>query len=858
MKHHQTTLANGLQTLFIDSPGYTSGTVQIWFRAGSALENKENQGIAHFLEHMFFKGTKKRPGAAIAHEVESFGGELNAFTSFDYTCYYINSPKTHLNTSVEILLDMVSNPMFLQEDLEPERDVVFEEFRRSIDTPGQFAFNKLQKSAFSGSYSHMILGNEKTIKNFTREQLFDFRSNYYNLANAFLVVSGDLKEKKKLQKTIESFKLPEGKSSSFPKFNLKKKTTIDIHQKDVVMGQLSLAIQAPSIKHKDAISEDLAFTCLGHGESSKLYKSLVLENTLANNCGCSTMFMVDGGVHFLKANFPMENLNKVLNRLTDVIKSTTKNGLEKDDIHKVKNQYVASKIYEMESLESFAFSLGHSYAQNGDINAEEEFIDKARKTSSSAVNMSLRKIFSKNVHLSLQIPRSSDISTSREHLKKFATNIEKIQKGLEQKSTKALDIKKSKHDPQVRYIKIKKGVSLLYRQNTMNPTFALQAYIKGGLTEETEISAGSHHLISSLLTKGFDKRNYNDIKTQLDTLTSSLSGFSGKNAYGMMMHGLTEHMSKLVPMFEGSILRPDFPSKFIKHEKEITLRAIQNQQEDPVRMCFKNVADILFNGHPYAMNLIGNKVSIKKISKKSLSELHHSNLKKKEILFTYCGDLELDEILNYLKPTFDSLKARTEKKVSKKKYKPLTGEYRYIPFDREQTHIFHGVPVGSLGNKENLVLKMITTHLSGQSSELFVEVRDRQGLCYTAQPVHFMALEGGYWGIYMASGYDKVTKAIEAIKSIIANIAQNGISRKEFQRIKEMIEGQNQVNIQTNEDYAGIYSVPTLQGQGLDYFYKTNEQISKMSYEDFLKDLRKVFNRKWSSVIVGRNETTKP
>jgi len=854
MKHHQTKLANGLQTLFIDSPGYTSGSVQIWFRAGSALEEKEDHGIAHFLEHMFFKGTQKRPGAAIAHEVESFGGDLNAFTSFDYTCYYINTPKTYLNDSVEILLDMVSNPMFLQEDLEPERDVVFEEFRRSIDTPGQFAFNKLQKSAFSGTYSHMILGNEKTIKNFSREQLINFRNKYYNLSNALLVVSGDLNDQEKLQKTIENYKLPVGPSSAFPKFSLKKKSSIEVHQKDVVMAQLSIAIQAPNIKNKEAIPEDLAFTCLGHGESSILYRSLVLENTLANTCGSSTMFMVDGGVHFLKANFPVDNLDKVLNKLMDVFKTVTKNGFDKEEIHKIKNQYVASKIYEMESIESFAFSLGHSYAQNGDISAEEEFINQARKTSSSAVNIALRKIFSKNLHMSLQIPKQSDSKAAKEQLQKFSTNLEKLRTSLEQKTAKALSAKTVKEDPQVKLIKIKKGVSLLYRQNTMNPIFSLQAYIKGGLTEEKEVSAGRHHLICNLLTKGYSKRDYNSIKAELDTLTSSLSGFSGKNAYGLMMHGLTENMSKLAPLFNGALMKPDFPNKFVKHEKEIALRAIDNQREDPIRICFQNVSDIFFNKHPYALNMIGNATSVKKTTRKTLLDLHNDNLSKKEILLTYCGDLDLEEVMNYLKPVFDELRPRAEKKVVKKKYKPLTGEKRYIPFDREQTQIFHGVPIGAMGQKENLVLKMITTHLSGQSSELFVEVRDRQGLCYTAQPVHFMALEGGYWGIYMASGHDKVPRAIEAINGIIQNIAENGISKAEFLRIKKMIEGQNLINIQTNEDYAGLYSVPALQGFGLDYFYKTNAMIKKITYEEFLAGIRKVFKKKWSTVVVGRSE----
>ena len=177
MHIEQKVLKNKLSTLFINSEGSTTSSVQIWFRAGSALEKESDYGIAHFLEHMFFKGTKKRPGAMIAKEVESFGGEVNAFTSFDYTCYYINAPVTHLKNTVDIIMDMVSNPQFLDEDFPAEREVVFEEFRRSLDNPSQFAFKELQNSSFTGGYSHQILGNEKTIKNFSKKQLMNLQIN---------------------------------------------------------------------------------------------------------------------------------------------------------------------------------------------------------------------------------------------------------------------------------------------------------------------------------------------------------------------------------------------------------------------------------------------------------------------------------------------------------------------------------------------------------------------------------------------------------------------------------------------------------------------------------------------------------
>ena len=108
---------NKINTLLVHQENATAASIQFWFRAGSALEGKKDEGIAHFLEHMFFKGTKKRPGSQIANEVESFGGELNAFTSFDFTCYYINCPQNQIYNSTDIILDMVSNPSFNQKDI---------------------------------------------------------------------------------------------------------------------------------------------------------------------------------------------------------------------------------------------------------------------------------------------------------------------------------------------------------------------------------------------------------------------------------------------------------------------------------------------------------------------------------------------------------------------------------------------------------------------------------------------------------------------------------------------------------------------------------------------------------------------
>lgn len=853
MQHQFIELKNKLKTLFIDSHGSTAGSVQIWFRAGSALEQSGDEGIAHFLEHMFFKGTEKRPGASIAHEVESFGGEINAFTSFDYTCYYINTPNTQLKNTIEILLDMVSNPLFKMDDLIPERNVVFEEYRRSLDNPHHFAFHNLQKQSFTNGYSHPILGSEETIKSFSVEQLQKFRENNYNLSNALFVVAGDLDGKNEIINLIEKYNLPSGPSTCFPKFEIINKDMVDVHERDVRMAQLSFVWQAPEFESKEASAEDLSLNCLGHGETSRLYKELVQNTSLANNCSSSTMFMSKGGAHFTKVIFPAKNLKKILEIIKKEFVKIKENGFGQLETQKIKNQYLSSKIYETESVESYAFSLGHGFAQNGNHLCEEEFIAKIKVTSHYDVHDAFKSIVKRPLHLFLQVPKGEDINKNKNILNEFLVDF-KAQMYKESKYDDSLNVPgiKSKYDGQVRLITLKKGISLLYRKNDMTPTFVMHAYLNGGLSYETAKTNGTFNIVSSMLTSGHGDWSNDQLKQDLEDKSAILNGFSGKNAYGLTLHGLSDNFPNLLQHFMGSLINPTFPEKYFKHEIEMSIRAIENQKEDPVKHCFMDFSKMIFGKHPYALNPIGTKTTLRNFKVKNLKNVHHKILKESEILLTYCGDMDFSDLKQLLDPHLDKLKPRNKFKSKKVSITSEKCKSSFIEFNREQTQIMIGIKTFPVSDPKHIYLKILSSHLSGQSSELFVEVRDRLGLCYSAQPIHFLAKEAGYWGIYMASGHDKVEKAIAAIKGILKKVADEGLSKQEFERVKTMLEGQAQINVQTNDDYANLYSVPIFQGSGIDFYYETNNFIRNLKHEDFQKNIKKILNSKWNQVVVGR------
>lgn len=850
------TFKNNLNGLLVDSPGSTSATVQIWFRTGSALEEKKDHGIAHFLEHMFFKGTNKRPGAKIAYDVESEGSEINAFTSFDFTCYYINCPNTSLKRSVEIIMDMVANPKFDTKEIIPERGVVLEEYKRSQDSPSQYAFQKMQTLCFNKGFSHPILGNKKTINSFNRKQLITFRNKHYNLSNSLLLIAGDLNNNNNnnVHKIVEKYTIPKGPKTKFPPFKLKNKSSIQVHKKNVAMCTLTICMDSSDFISNQAPAEDLAIGCLGQGETSRLYKNLVLKDTLANSSSSSTMFMNEGGAHFIKIVFPKENVDKVFNILLTTLSEVILNGFTQEEIKRVKNQYISSKIYEKESIESYAFSLGHSYAQNGNINSESEFIDKMKSFSVKEINSSIREIFDRTMHFVLQVPSDSSIQVFEKKLLQLQEKCKSQLINSKSKKNKSINYAKCKHDPQVKIIKLKDGVKLFYRQNTMTPTFIFHTYIKGGLTDEHLNSNGSYHLISSLLTSGNKNFDREQLKIFFENRSASFSGFTGKNAYGLTLHGKSDDFYSMLPNYFNSLFYPSFEENDFFHEKEITMRLLQNQAEDPIRQCFNLANKIMFTKHPYAMNVLGNSSSLNSIQLNSLRQTHQKNLKNKSILFTYCGDKSLEDIHEKIMPLVNHLRPRkTPNKTSLKKYSPLKGVNKFIELVREQTQIFIGIPTDKMIAKENIFLKIINAHLSGQSSDLFVDVRDKKGLCYNVQPVHFTALEGGYWGVYLACSNAKVKMAIEAVNKILTDIKNNGLNKSQFIRTKKIISGQSLINIQTNEDYASVYSIPFLHGHGANYYYNNLETIESLSYEEFQKGIQKVFKRQWNQVIVGKH-----
>ena len=202
------------------------------------------------------------------------------------------------------------------------------------------------------------------------------------------------------------------------------------------------------------------------------------------------------------------------------------------------------------------------------------------------------------------------------------------------------------------------------------------------MTEENEKNNGSYHLISNLLTMGHKGLPRDELKRIIDDRSASFYGFSGKNAYGLMMQGLSENFSELLKISVDAMISADFHEEELIKEKSLVSRSLLSQNEDPARQCFNKLSSMIFANHPYGQNPIGTTTSLEQITKADLLKLHGEKLKNSKLMFSYCGDRNIEDVTELLTKYIETFSARSNEVQDFKKFKSSEDKKSFIYFDR--------------------------------------------------------------------------------------------------------------------------------------------------------------------------------
>lgn len=388
-------LKNGLRvvTEYIDH--VNSISVGIMVQNGSRNEDISLNGISHFIEHMFFKGTEKRSAKEIVQEIENVGGQINAYTSKEATCYYIKALNTHLKLSIEILADMIINSKFDEEEIKREQGVVIEEINMSEDSPEDVLDNDASKAIFlDNSLSYPILGSIENIKSFNRKKIKDFIKSHYTPNNSVISICGKFDEKEIINILEEYFGVWEADKDYIPKYETPILAAGSKYtNKQIEQLHINLAFKGLPYAHEKSYSLILLNNIFGGGASSILFQKVREELGLCYTIYSYSQPYLGVGINNIYTGVSKKYAEKALSVINDELKNFSKNGITKELLEINKEKIKANYILGLESTSSRMFANAKNMLLQNKIKTQEEVIKRINNIKGDDINYVLDTCF---------------------------------------------------------------------------------------------------------------------------------------------------------------------------------------------------------------------------------------------------------------------------------------------------------------------------------------------------------------------------------------------------------------------------------------------------------------------------------
>lgn len=314
-------LDNGLTLVYEHIPNVRSVAIGFWVACGSRNEAPAEQGISHLLEHMLFKGTELRSARKIAETIDAVGGHLNAFTTKEYTCYYVKILDQHLSLGLELLADMVINPLIAPEELEKEKNVILEEVRMYEDNPDELIYDLLVQTLLQDHpLGHPILGTPESILQTSRADLIRFKERFYTPDNSCLAIAGNFEVSQLLEDCNTFWRKLRGSYTSEESSPVQTTGTTCLRKKDTEQVHLCIGVPGFHRQHQDRYALLVLNNLFGGSSSSRLFQELREERGLVYSTGAYYSAFRDTGLFSIYAGTSRKNFPRVLSLIWKELK----------------------------------------------------------------------------------------------------------------------------------------------------------------------------------------------------------------------------------------------------------------------------------------------------------------------------------------------------------------------------------------------------------------------------------------------------------------------------------------------------------------------------------------------------------
>ncbi len=862
-----THLSNGIPVILQNYESPVAATYW-WINVGSADEKPDEAGFAHFLEHMLFKdAAAKETGRAstgqMARAVESLGGDINAYTSFDQTVYHVTCASRHWTKIIDAFGTMAKPQRFLNEDFLREREVILEELRKNEDSPGRQLFQSLLTQTFKRHpYGKPVIGYVKTLKAAKVAKLEAFYRKHYVSGNMGLVLVGPIgeatsSERKKILALLEKHYgakvLPKKPYQRVPRTldkPLRDQIALVRREFDVKSPTLAFGFRAPDLMHADVATLDLAASVLGMGELSRLYQRLFYKTSLATDVSGGLYVPSDPGVLYFQVE--VESVEKIVPAAEAMLEEFARIGREgpdEEELARVMAGAESERLYASQTADGMAGRLGFLKFIVGDLDYDQKYLRSLHQVDREKVQEVCRQYFDwKRMSAVVLLPKGNaefDLAPIEKAAKRL----------LSEGAHPSIKIEKSRTTGKkvAELITLPSGVKVAYRENPASHVFSMHAATLGGLRLElaqpidsAEKDWGSSHMMSLTWTKGAGSLSAQQIAKVVEGHAAGMDGFSGRNTVGLQLTGLAKDWSKLSDLATQVLLHPTFPESEVEHSRRVAQESARSVEDHSSQLCSKLFLETLFERHPYGHLTVGSVESLAGIDSKKLKAFHRAWLRPDRLVVGISGNVKRAHLDRWMEGLEASLKTVSNQAVAHPGTVQEEADLkapRWVEkkLGREQTHIITGGLGARLDSEDRFALRILQTLLGGQSGRLFIELREKKSLAYTVAPISFEGIERGYVGTYIACSPSKTEEAQAGIKKVMETLAAKGPSASEMKRAKEFFLGRRAMELQSDSALASHYGLKLVYGLPLDEDDQMTARINRVSAKEIQHVCRKYF-----------------
>lgn len=859
-------LDNGLRVVLAPRPAAPVVSVQTWIESGSADDPANLPGLAHAMEHMLFKGTARRGVGDIAAEIEGAGGEINAFTSLDHTVLHMVVPPRGLELAVDVARDAVCEPAFDPDQLELEREVICDELRLAAADPGRLLGQALFSAAFRRHpYRRPVLGNERSVRRMRRTDLVHQADRWLRADNLTAVIAGGFDPDAARDLVGATFaglepgarrnRRAHEPDAAELRFRLIERDTSEVH--------LALGFLAPPMVSADLGALDLLAIALGQGESSRL-AAVGRRSGLSHASGAQVYNLRDPGLFAVSA---IASVDRAADSLFELVRETAAlaaapiTGAELD---KATHAVEADAVYAGETADGLARSLGLAATSAGDPAFDETVVERARR----ATPETLRRVAARwlrperAVIAALGPPEALRRLGGRAGLAgligraaaaALAAPPPRARPAAPSKPIKRPRARPAAPPTRPQVTALPSGIKVVVHRDPSVRLVAARAVWRGGLRLETADTAGINTLLAAAMTRGCGDRDANQISDELDRMAAAMSGFSGRNSFGVRAEWLAADWAAGLDLMVDCLTRPRLGDADLSRERRILIDETGARAESPSHLAFRLFVESLYHKHPYRLDPLGNRASLERLAPDAVRGFFRRHYPASELTIAVVGDVDPGAVVAHLGRRFAGVEPRKSPEVAPpaERFDGRAADSRevYAYLDRAQAHLVVGFPGATLRDPDRLALEVLAAALGGQGGRLFVELRERRGIAYRVGAHSQEGADPGYFAVVLACQPERLDEAVAIIRSTIGALRDRPLDARELARARRYLAGAHRAALERRSALAASLAFYEAHGLGWRTVFDLPKRLQAITAADVQRAARRFLD--WDLAVTA-------